>query len=149
MVKRALGASIVAAAIVIFLAGCGGRPVVMDEAEIVGEWVTSGPNDEIASLMFADDGMFSFTGMPKGLFCAEGFDHRIMPDDWAEPDSSSGTWELRHLDGISFPLALSDKTAGCGALGQFTESDDSVALTLTFGRLDEGSPDLRFHQRAE
>ncbi|AMB58894.1 hypothetical protein [Microterricola viridarii] len=148
MVKRVLGASLVAAAIVLFLAGCGGHPVVMDEAEIVGEWVSSGPNDEIASLTFAGDGTFSYTGMPKGLFCAEGFDHRIMPDDWAEPDSSSGTWRMSQVEAVSLPLKLIGGTTGCGTAGQFTERDDSIALTLTFGRLDEGSPELRFHQQS-
>ncbi|WP_129586668.1 hypothetical protein [Microterricola viridarii] len=149
MVKRVLGASLVGAAIVLFLAGCGGRPVIPSASEFVGEWVTSGPNDEIASLTIAGDGTFSYTGMPKGLFCAEGFDHRIWPEDWAEPDTSAGTWRLRHTDSTSLPLALNGNTAGCGATGQFTEIHDNIELTLIFGRLDEGSPQLSFHQRAE
>lgn len=149
MVKNFWGALSVAAALALCLTGCGGQPVVVDAADLVGEWMASGPGDEIASVTFHDDGTFSYTGMPKGLFCAEGFDHRIQAHDWTEPESSVGTWRLRYQHGNTLPLEMSGNSVGCGALGQFTELSDSTVLTLTFGRLDEGSPQLRLQHRPD
>lgn len=82
-----------ALALVIALTGCKPDGVEVSSADVEGTWAATGPQGQVAKLVFLADGTYSGTNLPNGVFHPDPTDPLHGPPDWASEDAISGSWK--------------------------------------------------------
>jgi hypothetical protein len=93
LVARRSVLTVAALALVLALTGCYPDGVEISATDIEGTWLATGPQGQVAKLVFLPDGTYFGTNLPNGVFHPDSIDPLYGPPDWASEDAISGSWK--------------------------------------------------------